>query len=332
MENIEQINNFFYSKYILWIMLTFIAIFLNKKKNSNICIFLSFIIIFFLQDDNTDLFYYKKSFLEDVYDADIGFTWLQFLLKSLPLSQEVSFNILKLSSFFLFFFIPRKNRDLIYIILASHFFFLAIFNNLRQGIACTLILIGLINLFDNKKRGLIFLFLSPFFHLSSLFILMLIIFLRKIHFINKSHNLIFLIISSLTIFFILNFLSELLELYNQYYRDGEEDASGTRTNPFLKQLLVFIYLVILTEFKYLKNNDFISFLIKIRIMIFLISSYILFLTGSNDLAGRILYYFYAFDALYFSYLIFTFKLSLSRKIIYFFSVILSPSVTTILNL
>ena len=332
MTNIEQINNFFFIKFILWIMLSFIAVFLNKKKNSNICIFLLFIIIFFLQDDNTDLFHYKRSFLANVYDADLGFIWLQLFLKSLPLDHEVSFNILKLSSFFLFFLIPKKNGGLIYIIFASHFFFLAIFNNLRQGIACTLILVGLINLFDNKKRGLIFLFLSPFFHLSSLFILVLIIFLRKLHFINKNYNLIFIIISSLAVSIILNFLSELLELYNQYYRDFEVDASGTRTNPFLKQLLVFIYLLILTELKYLKDNNLISLLIKLRIMIFLMSSYALFITGSNDLAGRILYYFYAFDALYFSYLIYTLKLSLPRKIIYFFSVIISPSVLTILNL
>jgi hypothetical protein len=333
MENIEQISNLFFIKYALWIILTFTGVFFNGKKFFNLCIFLLFIIIFFLQEDNTDLFYYKKSYIEYVYyGADIGFIWLQLFLKNLPLTYEVSFNILKLSSFFLLFFIPKKNRNLIYIIFASQFFFLAIFNNLRQGIACTLILIGLLNLFDNKKKGLIFLFLSPFFHTSSLLILILIIFFKRIHFINNAYNLIFLIIVSFIFFLLTKFTSEQLELYNEYFKGYTDDETGTRTNPYYKQLLIFIYLIILTELKYLKSNDLISLLIKLRIILFLMSTYILFLTNSNDLAGRILYYFYAFDALYFSYLIYKFKLSLPRKLIYFFSVILSPSVTTILSL
>jgi hypothetical protein len=332
MENIEQLNNFFHIKYFFWIILSFIAVFFNKNNFSNLCIFLLFIIIFFLQDDNTDLFHYKNSFFTDVYDADIGFIWLQLFLKSLPLDYEVSFNILKLSSFFLLFFIPKKNKDLIYIVFASQFFFLAIFNNLRQGIACTLILVGLLNLFEKKNKGLIFLFLSPFFHLSSLFILVLIIFFKKVHFINKIYNLIFIISSSFIFFLLIKFSSEQFELYNQYFRGHEQYDSGTRTDPYLKQLLIFIYLMIFTELKFFKSNDLIGLLIKLRIMLFLISCYILFLTGSNDLTGRILYYFYAFDALYCSYLIYNFKLSLPRKFIYFFSVILSPSVTTILNL
>jgi hypothetical protein len=332
MENINQINNLFFIKYTLWIILSFIAIFLSREKFFNLCIFLLFALIFFLQDDNTDLFYYKKSFFEGIYDADIGFIWLQLLLKNLPLNQEVSYNILKLSSLFLLFFIPKKNRNLIYIIFASHFFFLAIFNNLRQGIASTLILIGLLNLFDNKKKGLIFLFLSPFFHTSALFILILIAFFKKIHFTKNAYNLIFLTIASFIFFLLIKFTSENLELYNQYFKGYTDDDTGTRTNPYYKQLLIFIYLIILTELKYLKSNDLISLLIKMRIMLFLISTYILFLTDSNDLTGRILYYFYAFDSLYFSYLIYKFKLTLPRKLIYFFSVILSPSVTTILNL
>ena len=200
MENIEQVNNFFLIKYIFWMTMSLIAVFLSKKNFSNLFVFFSFIIIFFLQDDNTDLKNYKFSFLQGTYDADIGFIWLQLFLKSLPLDYEVSFNILKLSSFFLLFLIPKKNRALIYIICASHFYFLAIFNNLRQGIACTLILIGLLNLFDGKKRGLIFLFLSPFFHLSSLFVLALIIFVNKIHFKNRSYNFIFLILSGIFFF------------------------------------------------------------------------------------------------------------------------------------
>lgn len=332
MENIEQLNNFFHIKYIFWIILSFIAFFFNKNSFTNLCIFLLFIIIFFLQDDNTDLFYYKKSFFADVYDADTGFIWLQLLLKSLPLDYEVSFNILKLSSFFLLFFIPKKKIGLIFIVLASQFFFLAIFNNLRQGIACTLILIGLLNLFEKKKKGLIFLVLSPFFHLSSLFILVLIIFLKKVHFINKTYNLIFIIFSGLIFFLLIKFLSEQLELYNQYFRGHEQYDSGTRTDPYIKQLLIFIYLIIFTELKFFKSYNLIGLLIKLRIMLFIISCYILFLTSSNDLTGRILYYFYAFDALYCSYLIYNFKLNLPRKLIYFFSVILSPSVTTILNL
>jgi hypothetical protein len=332
MENIDQISNLFYVKYALWITLSFIAIFFNKKKFFYLYILLLFTIIFFLQDDNTDLFYYKESFFNHVYEADIGFIWFQLFLKNLPLNYEVSFNILKLTSFFLLFFVPKKNRNLIYIIFASHFFFLAIFNNLRQGIACTLILVGLLNLSDNKKKGLIFLFLSPFFHTSSILILVLTIFFKKIHFINNKYNLIFLTIASFIFFLLTKFTSEQMELYNQYFKGYTDDDSGTRTNPYYKQLLIFIYLIILTELKYLKSNDLISLLIKMRVILFLISTYILFLTSSNDLTGRILYYFYAFDALYFSYLICSFKLSIPRKIIYFFSVILSPSVITILNL
>jgi len=332
MENIDQVSNLFFVKYVLWIALSFVAIFFNKKKFFYLYILLLFINIFFLQDDNTDLFYYKESFFNHVYEADIGFIWFQLFLKNLPLNYEVSFNILKLTSFFLLFFVPKKNRNLIYIIFASHFFFLAIFNNLRQGIASTLILIGLLNLFDNKKKGLIFLFLSPFFHTSALFILILIAFFKKIHFTKNAYNLIFLTIASFIFFLLTKFTSENLELYNQYFKGYTDDDTGTRTNPYYKQLLIFIYLIILTELKYLKSNDLISLLIKMRIMLFLISTYILFLTDSNDLTGRILYYFYAFDSLYFSYLIYKFKLTLPRKLIYFFSVILSPSVTTILNL
>ena len=312
--------------------MSFIAVFLNKKNLSNLFVFFSFIIIFFLQDDNTDLKNYKFSFLQGIYEASIGFIWLQLFLKSLPLDYEVSFNILKLSSFFLLFLTPKKNRGLIYAICASHFFFLAIFNNLRQGMACTLILIGLLNLFDGKKRGLIFLFLSPFFHLSSLFILALIIFVNKIHFKNRAYNFIFLILSGIFFFILIVFASSLFDVYSGYFRGNDYEDYSTRTNPYLKQLLIFLYLIVLTELKYLKTKNLISLLVKLRISIFVTSSCVLFLTGSNDLAGRILYYFYAFDALYCVYLIYNFKLNFSRKVVYFFSVIFSPSVITILNL
>jgi hypothetical protein len=332
MENIEQVNNFFFIKYTFWIIMSFIAVFLNKKIFPKLFIFLSFIIIFFLQDDNSDLLYYKFSFLESTYNADIGFIWLQLFLKSLPLDYEVSFDVLKLSSFFLLFLTPKKNRALIYVIFVSHFFFLAIFNNLRQGIACTLILIGLLNLFDGKKRGFIFLFLSPFFHLSSLSILVLIILMKKIRFINQAYNFIFLILSGFIYFIIIKFASELFHVYNEYFRGYDYEEYSTRTNPYLKQLLVFLYLVVMTELKYLKNNNLVSLLLKLRVTIFVMSSCALFLTGSDDLAGRILYYFYAFDALYCAYLIYNFKLSFLRKVIYFISVIFSPSVTAILNL
>jgi hypothetical protein len=36
MENIEQVNNFFLIKYIFWIIMSFIAVFLNKKNLSNL--------------------------------------------------------------------------------------------------------------------------------------------------------------------------------------------------------------------------------------------------------------------------------------------------------
>jgi hypothetical protein len=332
MENIEQANNFFFIKYIFWVIMSFIAVFLSKRNLSNLFIFFSFIIIFFLQDDNTDLKNYKFSFLQGSYDADIGFIWLQLFLKFFPLDYEVSFNVLKLSSFFLFFLTPKKNRSLIYVICASHFFFLAIFNNLRQGMACTLILIGLLNLYGGKKRGLIFLFLSPFFHLSSLFILALIIFINKNHFKNRAYNFIFLILSGFIFFILIVFVSTLFDVYSGYLRGNDYEDYSARTNPYLKQLLIFLYLLVLTELKYLKTKNLLSLLVKLRISIFIISSCVLFLTGSNDLAGRILYYFYAFDALYCAYLIYNFKLSFLRKVIYFISVIFSPSVITILNL
>jgi hypothetical protein len=125
MENINQINNLFFIKYTLWIILSFIAIFLSREKFFNLCIFLLFALIFFLQDDNTDLFYYKKSFFEGIYDADIGFIWLQLLLKNLPLNQEVSYNILKLSSLFLLFFIPKKKQKFNLYNICKSFFFLS---------------------------------------------------------------------------------------------------------------------------------------------------------------------------------------------------------------
>ena len=145
------------------------------------------------------------------------------------------------------------------------------------------------------------------------------------------NNFFLIFLSFLTFLCLIFFMKLIFPRYALYIRSSSIDFRQSRFNPFLKQFIIIIYFLISLKIED-KKYEILRILKNMRIYLLLLSSLILFLLNATEMTSRILIYFIAFDAAYFSYLIFKSEIKILYKSIYFFSVILSPSITTILLL
>lgn len=324
-----MLTNSFFLKYLCWILAA-TTLFLKSGKNSAyICVFF-LCILFTLQDDFGDLFHYKAAFNHGIYVSEIGFELLQGAIKLIPLPSNYLFQFIKLTPVLIFFLTPRKYGRMLLPIIVSQFMFLSVFIGLRQGIAASIILVGILWVYENKILGFLLLALAGFFHESAFFVaaLFYIIYFLRISRLN------FIIISIFLIFFLLflsHILPDILGKYQDYIRSSVFDFRVSRFNPYFKLIISISYFILTFKYSDYKDNSILSTIAKNRFLFFLLSISFLIFFDSSELASRIFLYFLAFDTLFFSYLIAN-NIKQYRIGFYFLSIVIAPNVITFLKI
>ena len=299
---------------------------------------LFFLIVFTLQSNNTDTYFYAQEFYREVYLSERGFNYLQYFIQDIIDSREIGFELLKLAAVMILITVLFRDWHRFSLLLASQFTFLATFNNLRQGLAAVLLICAVHSL-KNRNRPInlciatALLYISIQFHLSAALagsVLVSIFVLLGLT--NSPSQVLFTAITGIAVatIFVFGFV-DIPGDYANYMLATSQDISSGRTDLIIKWLVISIYFAVTTDIKILGDlglSEQISFVA--RACFFVIGLVTAFLFGFPELSSRVGFYFLAFDAYYFSYLLSTRGSSWRYTMPYIGSNIASPSILSIL--
>lgn len=298
--------------------LSSLLILLKLRKLYALVSLFFFVIIFLFKPDTYDLFMYPKMVQGDKHEflfrKVINFISL-FLNDERKIITVFQIFLLCMASSMLLFFQESKDKFLILaVILSSIAVMVSVHNNLRQGLASIIILIGIFSyLAGYKKTAIILLISSQGFHRSAIFFIQ-IIFFASIIFSNlykrfssfdnlKCMKMVYVLafgLSSILFFTILNLISYLNYftfeeiLFINYLRDFEYDQ--LRTPVILKNFLL-LFLIIVTEFslKFKSVNYRLDLFRFLRIFFLLTCLFLSFNSVYSEVSNRILYMYYIIE-------------------------------------
>lgn len=294
--------------YILQKLLS-VLILLKLRSLYGILSLFIFFIIFFFKKDSYDIIQYIDE-VDNYYNYEFLFSKIIYLIDTIVSDNSLVifiYQIFLITVVYSVTFLFKENKTLIFsIVLTSVAFLLAIHNNLRQGTALLILLIGTLYFLKGYKVSSFFLILITLgFHESSVFFILLIIlsgvfyhtlifkkYLKK-SFSRTSLSLFYSIILSLLcvylILFFINYTS-----YKDYLGIDIVSNNPERINHFLKIFILFFYtLFIELLFKFKDTNYDLDFLRFLRLFIFFFVSLSSFLDQSLiEISNRILYFYY----------------------------------------
>ena len=296
-----------------------------------------FLVVLLLQPNNTDLYHYSTIYYEGIYSAESGYNLLQEFMQDLIPNRQIGFEIIKLISpilvFLVFAFSPRRWA----LMMGSQFLFLSVFNNLRQGFAavCLLSAVYVLKKVPGPFRILVsttLFIIATQFHVSSALVGAIVLaVIVSWHNIGARQSMYVLIALSICMTLVVFGFMQLDGNYGNYLRDDYYDASDSRTDPFVKWIVLTLYLLMTTSLTVFDEMDWTEQVAFItRLCCFAVGAVAAFVFSYSELAARVGFYFLAFDAYYLSYLLSTRAPSWRYSGSYVVSNALSPSVTTIL--
>jgi len=297
--------------YILQKLLSFLILFRLKFLYGVLSLFI-FFIIFFFKEDSYDIPNYIYE-VDSYYNYEFLFSKIIYLIdfvvsdNSLVIFIFQIFVIILISSIIFLF---KEDRILILsIVLCSVAFLIGIHNNLRQGTALLIFLIGILCFLKGfRTSSCILSLISLGFHESSIFFVLLTIFLgifynifllKKYYKKNLSRtslSYLYSIVLSVVCVLILVILIDYTN-YNEYLGADIGSNNPERINHNLK-ILVLIFYTVLTElfFKFKDIDydlDFFRFL-RLFILLFVFQASI-FDQSLIEISNRILYFYYIIE-------------------------------------
>lgn len=297
-----------------------ILIILRLKKLYGLISLLIFTIIFFFKADSFDIYSYTEIvnqtqnyelFFEKIIEY-ISF----FIYDDRKVIEVYQIIYLCLTATILFHFSDSKNKLLILAVtFSSVAIMLGVHNNLRQGTASVLILLGIFSFINgNKITGAVIVLSSLGFHNSSIFFIIIIIstsfIFSNIYKNSPTNSNVKLMIFIYSVAILLSFLFAIFLNYfipfidkitivntnyaNYFYKTF--DYSEFRTSLALKTLFL-LALVLATEFtlKFKTINYKLDLFRFLRIFILFFCIFISFIPNFNEIGNRILYIYYIFE-------------------------------------
>ena len=299
-----------------------IFLILNKKYNTRImisyCILSLTIIIFIFGSDTYDILSYSKS-INSPNQFEFLFAKNLEILKYLGLESRTIIYFVQLELLILLaisaFLISKKDFLIIFAILSiSIFYFLTVFNNLRQGFSCLFLLFAF--LFSKNKKfflTLVMMFIAQLFHKSSIFFIIIIFSIFLICDVKNKKDF-FRVNDFFKYFFILFPLCTLsLALYFKLYQYIDLPFLGyfldtrtphySRTGIIIKTLMVILVYVISEiiidiEIK-IEKIKFEKFFNELRLYRFFIINFIIitYFFQLYDLQSRFLFFYWFLEIL-----------------------------------
>jgi hypothetical protein len=304
--------------YIIQHLLSVLILFKLKKLYAFISLFF-FIIIFTFKPDTFDMYMYP-SIVDQTHNYEFLFgKLLDFLSLLIKDNRQVilayQIFMLILSSLILLFFLDSENKILILaIIFSSVAMMLGVNNNLRQGTASILILLGMLSyIFGYKKTGFFFILSSQGFHESAIFFVIVVILssfiylnLYKLLILNTKFTnmlpfyLLAILLAFATVFmlsssiYILDLITLETSRFKNYYRFFQ--YSDFRTSLMNKTLLILL-LIVITEFilKFRLINYKLDLFRFLRIYFLLFCLFLSFVSNFSEIGNRILYFYYVIE-------------------------------------
>jgi hypothetical protein len=304
--------------YIIQQLSSFLILLKLRKLYALVSLFF-FVIIFLFKPDTFDMVMYPEMIHtlhnhEFLFGKVINFISL-FLNDERKIITVFQIFLLCVASLMLLFFQESKDKLLILaVILSSVAVMVSVHNNLRQGIASIIILIGIFSyLAGYKKTAIILLISSQGFHRSAIFFIQ-IIFFASIIFSNlykrfssfdnlKRMKMVYVLafgLSSIVFFVIINFIS-FLDYFTfeetsfvNYVRDFE--YAQFRTPVLLKNSLL-LFLTITTEFflKFKSINYRLDLLRFLRILFVVTCLFLSLIENFSEVSNRILFMYYTIE-------------------------------------
>ena len=312
--------------YIIQNLLSILIVLKLRKLYALISLFF-FIIIFVIKPDTFDLILYP-GYVTAVRNHEFLFgVVIKFIsiFVNDPRTTITVYQIFYLISASLILFFFQKSNDkllILAIILSSVAVMLGVHNNLRQGLACIFILLGIFSYISGYKISAILFFItSQGFHTSSILFVLLIA-LNYLFYINlyKRFSLMSKIDCMLSVYILSFFLSlifffifvnlihfvDLLTLNNSKYINylRESQYAGFRSSLLVKTIFIFC-IVLSTEFlmKFQSINFKLDFLRFLRIFILLFCFFLSLNNNFNEIGNRIFYIYYVIEMGLMCYLI-----------------------------
>lgn len=191
-----------------------LAVFLVLNKNNSVkimtayCILSLSVIIFIFGNDTYDIISYSKS-IDSPYQFEFIFSKNLEILKNFNFENREIVYIIQIELIVLLavcaFLISKKDFIVLFAILStSIFFYLTVFNNLRQGFSC--IVLFLVFYFSKDKKyflSLLLIIIAQLFHKSSIFFIIILFSIFLIFDVNNKKK--FYIIKDFTKFFLILF-------------------------------------------------------------------------------------------------------------------------------
>jgi len=293
--------------------------------------------IYFTKPLTYDLVVYNSA-LESgiIYEQDVGFILLQYIVLHLPVENKVSVisGILGILIIVTAILISKQKNivsilQVIAVILGSIYFLLATQNVLRQGFSSLFLIISIILLFKNRLASLLFFVISYSFHASAYIFYILIIFAYfvqsrifdlKLYFMTMkfikyfrdkklrfSYGFVFSIL--LLIFVVVSFLGYHFIRYTKYSHYLDFVLTENRLLPaqkiiFIAISFIFTEILLSKSNKYSKQNETFAQLRLLRLNLFVFLLALLPYSGLAEAWSRILFFYFCIEA----FLLITLKL------------------------
>jgi len=291
-----------------------------------------YILLILLYPKVSDTKHYYEALESGIYSAEIGYNFVQEILKNF-FSTDVTFYMILLIPLSVYLVLMRYSAIGTTYLLCSQLVVLLHMNGVRQGYAVVLLYLGLILILDRKLiLGFFVLFCSGLFHMSG-YLVGLIILVTYIFGIFDFNRLVsYLIIGLTVVILVLSLSSILIQIgtYTAYLEHKEQHTS--RTSPLLKHSLLFVYFLFL-EYKLRSFYSGFKLLFNIRFSLIVLAMSIYILLGLSEVSSRIFVYCFSLEAIILFAIIWRgHSIPLNTKLFWTFFQVANPSVLGLLRL